>query len=113
MTPESRVRDRMHRIGPEEEELAERAVAGDRVAFDALFDRYCARMAHVFRDLPDVEAKAKIWEALEQVFAALDCDPATPLALRAFRVAKTTQASRSVHNVRASIARARVSQHER
>lgn len=113
MTPEARVRNRMQRIAPEELELAARAAGGDRVAFDALFDRYYARIAHVFRALPEGEARTRIWKSLEQVFAGLACESATPLALRAFRVAKSTQTGHSPHSVRASIARAQVAQHER
>lgn len=113
MTPDGRLRNKIRHIAGEEAELAERATHGDRVAFDALFDRYCTRMAHVFCALPETQARAKIWEALEQIFADLACESATPLALRAFRVAKTTQAGHSPHRVRTGITRAPVSQHER
>jgi len=113
MTPRERVRRLLHRIAVEETTLAGRAARGDRDAFDALFDRYCARMAHAFRALPDVEAKAKLWEALEQVFAGLDCDSATPLAARAFRVAKSSLVGRPGRAVHTAPARRKTSAHER
>jgi hypothetical protein len=85
--------DLLHRIAREEADLAKRAAAGDREAFDQLYDRYFVRMAHVFRHLPEPEAQAKIWEALEQVFASLHVhDDDTPLAARAFRVAHASLA---------------------
>ena len=77
------------RSDEEEQQLAQRALAGDRDAFDQLYDRYFARMAWQFRSLPETEAQAAIWETLEQLFAGLDSDE-LPLAERAFRIARAT-----------------------
>jgi len=85
---------RLQAIADEEAGLARAALAGDREAFDLLYDRYLCRMAHVFRDLPDTEAQAKIWETLEQIFASLHHDDdGLPLAARAFRVAQASRGS--------------------
>lgn len=91
---QGRARELLDRIAGEEAALARLAACGDRDAFDTLFDRYCARMAHAFRTLPDAEAQAKTWEALEQLFASLDGTCAAPLAVRAFRVAKASRPGR-------------------
>ena len=76
----------------EERELAARAVRGDRAAFDQLYDRYFDRVAWQFRDLPEPEARAAIWETLEQVFAGLQGSD-LPLAARAYRIALASQAT--------------------
>jgi len=76
----------------EERELARRAAGGDRFAFDILYDRYFARVAWHFRDLPELRAQAAIWEALEQIFAGLTC--AAPFAERAYRIARASGRSR-------------------
>ncbi|RIL07336.1 MAG: hypothetical protein DCC71_03220 [Proteobacteria bacterium] len=66
-----------------------------------MYDRYFVRMAYVFRHLPEPEAQAKIWEALEQVFASLHVHDDTPLAARAFRVAHASLVQpRAPHSVR-------------
>jgi hypothetical protein len=107
------LRKLFQRIAREEAALARRAARGDRAAFDTLFDRYCARMAHVFRALPDTEAKAKTWEALEQVFASLACTSSTPLAARAFRVAHASRTGRPRAVARPGPSRRRVSRSDR
>lgn len=73
-------------ISREESELARRAAAGDRRAFDELFDRYCARLQWYFRDLPPAEARAAIGGVLEQLFAALDT--IDDVALHAYHIAR-------------------------
>lgn len=70
----------------EEAGLARRAAAGDREAFDALFDRYYARLTWLFSDLPRGEARAATREALEQIFVGLDSQE--DLAERAYRIAR-------------------------
>lgn len=100
MRPEVRVHALLRRIEREEAALTLRAARGERDAFDALFDRYCARMAHAFRGLPDVEAKARIWETLEQLFAGLDAERTPSLAIRAFRVAKASSKGRAARSAR-------------
>jgi len=107
------LRELFQRIAREEAALARRAARGDRAAFDTLFDRYCARMAHAFRTLPDAEAKAKTREALEQVFASLACGSSTPLAARAFRVARASRTGRLPHAVRKRASRRSASVHPR
>jgi len=81
---------RIHRsrsdLTQEEAELARRAAAGEREAFDTLFDRYYARLTWLFSDMPRSEARAAIWEALEQIFAGLDSEE--DLAARAYRIAR-------------------------
>lgn len=83
-------RARVHRDGShlakEESLLARRAAAGERAAFDALFDRYYARLSWYFRRLPPDEARAAIWQTLEQLFASLDSED--DLARRAYRIAR-------------------------
>ena len=91
----------LRRIAREEAELAARAADGDREAFDELYDRYFVRMAYVFRHLPQPEAQAKIWEALEQVFASLHVQDGMPLAARAFRVAHASLARKTLYTMRA------------
>jgi hypothetical protein len=76
----------------EERDLAARAVRGDRAAFDRLYDRYFDRAAWQFRDLPEAEARAAIWETLEQVFAGLGSGD-LPLAARAYRIALASHAT--------------------
>jgi hypothetical protein len=84
---------RERRRGParvdDEAALARRALAGDREAFDRLYDRYFPRVARCFRDRRPDEAQALIWETLEQIFKGLDTtDP--PLAERAYRIARAS-----------------------
>jgi hypothetical protein len=76
----------------EERALAARAVRGDRAAFDQLYDRYFDRVAWQFRELPEAEARAAIWETLEQVFAGLGTGD-LPLAARAYRIALVSHAT--------------------
>lgn len=80
---------RLDALDCEERALAARAANGDREAFDLLYDRYFARVAWQVRDLPQPEAHAAIWEALEQIFAGLEADDA-PLGARAYRIARTS-----------------------
>ncbi len=70
----------------EEAELARRTVAGDRAAFDELFDRYYARLRWYYRDLPQDDAQAATWEVLEQLFASLD--QVSDVGLHAYRIAR-------------------------
>jgi hypothetical protein len=81
---------RIHRsradLTQEEAELARRAATGDRAAFDTLFDRYYARLTWLYSDLPQGQARAAVWEALEQIFAGLDSEE--DLAARAYRIAR-------------------------
>jgi hypothetical protein len=79
----------------EEQALARRAAAGDRAAFDALYDRYFARMAWQFRELPESEAQLAIGRTLEQLFAQLGTDGDGPLAERAFLLARAARRPRS------------------
>ena len=76
----------------EEHELALRAAAGDREAFDQLYDRYFARVAWQVRDLPEADAQAAIWETLEQLFLGLDATD-VPLGTRAYRIARASRAA--------------------
>lgn len=80
---------RLEGLDREERALAARARAGDREAFDLLYDRYFARVAWQMRELPQPEAHAAIWESLEQIFAGLEVDDA-PLGARAYRIAHTS-----------------------
>lgn len=80
-----RTRDRVD-ITREESALARRAAAGDREAFDELFDHSYARLHWYFRDLPQAEAHAAIWGVLEPLFAAIDT--VDGVALNAFRIAR-------------------------
>jgi DNA-directed RNA polymerase specialized sigma24 family protein len=73
-------------ITREEADLARRTVAGDRDAFDALFDRYFARLHWYYRDLPEADAQAATWEVLEQLFASLD--QVDDVGLHAYRIAR-------------------------
>lgn len=113
MTASAGTRQQLLHITREEGPLAARAARGDRAAFDALFDRYYARMAHAFRALPRPEAQAKIWETLEQVFTGLDTDAASPLLARAFRIARASQTRQPVRAVHATHARRIASRPER
>lgn len=70
----------------EEADLARRTVAGDREAFDELFDRYFARLNWYYRDLPQVDAQAATWEVLEQLFASLE--KIDDVGLHAYRIAR-------------------------
>lgn len=82
----ARIHRRRTDLTREESALARRAAAGEREAFDVLFDRYYARLAWLYQDLPRSEARAAIWEALEQIFAGLDSEE--DLAARAYRIAR-------------------------
>jgi hypothetical protein len=82
----ARVRRSRSDLAQEEAELARRAAAGERQAFDELFDRYYARLTWLYGDLPTGEARAATWEALEQIFAGLDAEE--DLAARAYRIAR-------------------------
>jgi hypothetical protein len=86
MVTEARIHRSRADLTQEEAELARRALAGDRGAFDALFDRYYARLAWFFSDLPQGEARAAIWQTLEQIFVGLDSEE--DLAARAYRIAR-------------------------
>lgn len=86
MSRRARARRDATAIAHEEAGLARRVATGDRAAFDLLFDRYFARVARFYRDLPPEQAQAAIWQALEQVFAGLDCEE--DLAARAYRIAR-------------------------
>jgi hypothetical protein len=80
-------------IAQEERELAARTGRGDRAAFDQLFDRYFDRVAWQLRHLPEPEAKAAIWETLEQIFAGIESSDETWLAARAYRIACSSRAA--------------------
>ena len=100
MTP-SEIAMRRLEMTREEGELAARTANGDRAAFDRLFDRYFDRVARQLRDLPEREANAAIWEALEQIFAGLAAGDRTQLALRAYRItcsSRATAAARVMRN---------------
>jgi hypothetical protein len=73
-------------VSREEAELARRTVAGDREAFDELFDRYFSRLSWYYRHLPKAEAQAATWEVLEQLFASLES--VDDVALHAYRIAR-------------------------
>jgi hypothetical protein len=68
--------------------LARMAAAGDRPAFDRLFERYFARVAWCFRGLDREAAENAIARTLERVFLALDEGAAVSLAERAFLEAR-------------------------
>lgn len=89
MEPKADPKLRLDALDREERALAGRARAGDRAAFDLLYDRYFARVAWQVRDLPTAEAHAAIWESLEQIFAGLEADE-SPLSVRAYRIARTS-----------------------
>lgn len=86
----TRPQDALYELEREEEILAQRAIAGDRAAFDELFDRYYARMATQFRDLPGAEYQRAMWDALEQLFAGLATEEA-PIPERAYRIYRSTR----------------------
>ena len=86
----TRPQDSLCELEREEEVLAQRAMAGDRAAFDQLFDRYYARMATQFRNLPGAEYQRAMWDALEQLFAGLATED-EPLPERAFRIYRSTR----------------------
>ena len=73
-------------VAQEEVALARRTAAGDRKAFDELFDRYFARLHWHYRDLPQAEAQEAIREVLEQLFAALET--VDDVGLHAYRIAR-------------------------
>jgi hypothetical protein len=85
---------RLAELEREERELAARLLAGDRAAFDRLFDRYFDRMAHLFRGLPEGEAQQRIAGALERLFGDLPADGGTPIAVHAHRVAREARRTR-------------------
>lgn len=80
-----RNRDRVE-VTREEAELARRTVAGDREAFDELFDRYSSRLSWYYRHLPQADAQAATWQVLEQLFASLE--NVDDVALHAYRIAR-------------------------
>lgn len=92
MTP-SEIAMRRLEMTREEGELAFQTVNGDRAAFDRLFDRYFNRVAWQLRSLPEREAHAAIWEALEQIFAGLATSDRSELAARAYRITRSSRAS--------------------
>jgi hypothetical protein len=86
MVTGARIHSRREELTREEAALARRAAAGERAAFDVLFDRYYARLHWLYRDLPSGEAQAAVWEALEQIFVGLDSEE--DLGARAYRIAR-------------------------
>lgn len=80
-------------IAREEARLARRAAAGDREAFDRLFDRYFARLGRLYRDLPPAQARAAIQDALQRLFAGLQ--DGDDLPTRAVRIARRARSEAS------------------
>jgi hypothetical protein len=70
-------------------ELARRAAAGDRSAFDLLFERYFTRVVWHFRGLDRRAAEAAIARTLERLFSALDEGAGVTLAARALAEARS------------------------
>jgi hypothetical protein len=70
-----------------EEALVRRALAGDRDAFDRLYDRYFDLVARYLRRHGPTEIRRLMRETLEELFGTLGtAEP--PLAERAYRIAR-------------------------
>jgi hypothetical protein len=70
-----------------EEALVHRALAGDREAFDRLYDRYFDLVARYLRRHGPTEVRLLIRETLEELFGALGTS-GPPLQERAYRIAR-------------------------
>lgn len=78
--------------GPSDEtELERRAGAGDKQAFDLLYDRYFARTSWYFTIFARREAKAAVQEVLTELFGSLGEPSDLSLAERAYRLALATE----------------------
>jgi hypothetical protein len=77
--------------GVDENALVRRAMDGDRVAFDALFDRYYGRLAHQLRELSPAEARRAIRVAMRQLFTGLERNEVS-LVQKAFRIGREARA---------------------
>lgn len=75
----------------DETELARRAGAGDKQAFDLLYDRYFARTSWYFSILERRDARAAVKEVLTQLFGSLTEPSDLPLAERAYRLTLATE----------------------
>lgn len=75
----------------DETELARRAGAGDRQAFDLLYDRYFARTSWYFTIFARRKAKAAVQEVLTELFGSLNEPSDRSLAERAYRLALATE----------------------
>ena len=85
---------RLRDLVEEERQLVERALGGERDAFDRLFDRYFTRMMHRYRDLPPQEAQHQVACALEELFKDLQADDDTPVLVRAQEIASRPRPTR-------------------
>lgn len=74
----------------DETELVRRACAGDKQAFDQLFDLYFARTSSYFSAFARREAKAAVKETLTALFSSLASPSDLSLAERAYRIARVT-----------------------
>jgi hypothetical protein len=91
MTPRRRVSGSAH----SEEELVRRALAGERDAFDRLYDRYFDLVARYLRRHGPTEMQLLIHETLEELFTGLAvAEP--PLSERAYRIARAASRRASV-----------------
>jgi hypothetical protein len=79
----------------DETELAHRACAGDKQAFDQLFDLYFARTSSYFSVFARREAKAAVKEVLTELFASLGTPSDLSLAERAYRLARASAQKRA------------------
>ena len=82
-------------VASDETELARRACAGDKKAFDQLFDLYFARTSSYFSVFARREAKAAVKEVLTELFASLGSPSDLSLAERAYRLARVTGQKRA------------------
>ncbi len=80
------------KAGPGDETgLALRAGAGDKQAFDQLFDLYFKRTSSYFRAFAPRDAEAAVAEVLTELFGSLPAPSDPSLAERAYRLALATE----------------------
>lgn len=75
----------------EETALEQRAAAGDKEAFDQLYDRYLARLAWYFTIFSAREAKVAVAEVMVELFGSLANPTDRSLARRAYDLARATE----------------------
>lgn len=75
----------------DEADLERRTIAGDRQAFDLLYDRYFARMAWYFTIFSQREAKTAIREVMVELFGSLAEPSEHSLAKRAYQLARAIE----------------------
>lgn len=75
----------------DETELMRRAGAGDKQAFDLLYDRYFARTSWYFTIFARRTAETAVQEVLTELFGSLSEPSEFSLAERAYRLALATE----------------------